>query len=211
MRRAERVARRGARARCRCAARSRAMVSIERPRRPAAARARRRRGARARPPHAAWLDTPHVPHGWECGFLIETTTGRSSAATCSRSPAPATRRSPSRHPRAERGDPPRDGLLLARAAHAGDLERLAADEAATLACMHGARGGRRRRSFLALADALGAWPRRLDVQRARPHASVAARAAITSASPNPPMMCHIAIMPMSSCSRMWQWHIVIPS
>jgi flavorubredoxin len=21
-----------------------------------------------------WLDTPHVPHGWECGFLMETTT-----------------------------------------------------------------------------------------------------------------------------------------
>ena len=22
-----------------------------------------------------WFDTPHVPHGWECGFLMETTTG----------------------------------------------------------------------------------------------------------------------------------------
>lgn len=22
-----------------------------------------------------WLDTPHVPHGWDCGVLMETTTG----------------------------------------------------------------------------------------------------------------------------------------
>ena len=29
----------------------------------------------ARPPHAcSWLDTPHVPHGWDCGLLMETST-----------------------------------------------------------------------------------------------------------------------------------------
>jgi flavorubredoxin len=24
--------------------------------------------------HVRWIDTPHLPHGWDCGFLFETTT-----------------------------------------------------------------------------------------------------------------------------------------
>ena len=40
-----------------------------------------------------WLDTPHLPHGWDCGYLMETTTrtllaaklcrvGRGGASAC---------------------------------------------------------------------------------------------------------------------------------
>jgi hypothetical protein len=31
-----------------------------------------------------WLDAPHVPHGWECGFLAEQQRRPCSAETCSR-------------------------------------------------------------------------------------------------------------------------------
>jgi flavorubredoxin len=37
-----------------------------------------------------WLDAPHVPHGWECGFLFGRRRERCSAATCSRREAPST-------------------------------------------------------------------------------------------------------------------------
>jgi flavorubredoxin len=30
-----------------------------------------------------WMDTPHLPHGWECGYLFDKRTGTSSAVTCS--------------------------------------------------------------------------------------------------------------------------------
>ena len=52
-----------------------AMVSVNDFADRAAAGARRRRDARARAStRVRWLDTPHVPHGWECGFLFETET-----------------------------------------------------------------------------------------------------------------------------------------
>ena len=37
-----------------------------------------------------WFDAPHLPHGWECGYLMEEhTVARCSAAICSPNPAPA--------------------------------------------------------------------------------------------------------------------------
>ena len=39
-----------------------------------AARAGGRRGARPRPPRLRWFDTPHVPHAWECGLMMDMTT-----------------------------------------------------------------------------------------------------------------------------------------
>ncbi len=61
-----------------------------------------------------WFDAPHVPHGWETGFLFEETTrtllcgdlftqGGTGEAAADRV----------RHPRTERGLPGSDGLLLA--------------------------------------------------------------------------------------------------
>ena len=41
-----------------------------------------------------YLDTPHVPHGWEAGLLYEETTGRCSAAISSHMSARACRSPP---------------------------------------------------------------------------------------------------------------------
>ena len=62
-----------------------------------------------------WIDAPHLPHGWECGFMMEERTGtmlsrRSVHATGPR----AARAHRHRHPRAERSLPRRDGLFLAQ-------------------------------------------------------------------------------------------------
>jgi len=105
-----------------------------------------------RPPHALadgalltlgrhtlqWFDTPHVPHGWECGLLTDTTTrtffcgdlftqpghgGQALTETDILGPSEAFRK-------------PMD--YYAHAPHtAATLERLAATEPTTLACMHG--------------------------------------------------------------------------
>ncbi len=32
---------------------------------------------------AGWFDTPHLPHAWECGYLMEEQTAHFCAATCS--------------------------------------------------------------------------------------------------------------------------------
>ena len=91
-------------------------------------------GARA----VRWFDTPHLPHAWECGYLLETHTrtllcgdlftqpGRGEAALT-------------------QGDilEPSEALrgALDYYAHARNtgamLERLAAEQPGTLACMHG--------------------------------------------------------------------------
>lgn len=41
-----------------------------------------------------WFDTPHMPHGWECGLMMDVSTSTFSAAICSRSLAVATWRCP---------------------------------------------------------------------------------------------------------------------
>ena len=65
-----------------------------------------------------WFDAPHVPHGWECGFMMETR----DAHAALRRPLHAGRQRRHadhrvRHPRAERSVPRPDGLLRARPAH----------------------------------------------------------------------------------------------
>ena len=68
-----------------------------------------------------WFDTPHVPHGWDCGLLMDALTGTFFCGDLFTQPGRGeqalTRR---RHPRSERSLPPTDGLLRPRAAHRGD-------------------------------------------------------------------------------------------
>lgn len=85
-----------------------------------------------------WFDTPHVPHGWECGFLMERTTGTLLCGDL--------------FTQGGRGDTPlTTGDILGPSeamrsqmdyyAHApttrASLERLAAERPKVLACMHG--------------------------------------------------------------------------
>src|SRR5690606_28998709 len=85
-----------------------------------------------------WFDTPHVPHGWECGLMLDTTTrtffcgdlftqGGSGEVALTENdilePSEAFRK-------------PMD--YFAHAPHTGAvLERLASEAPTTLACMHG--------------------------------------------------------------------------
>ena len=65
-----------------------------------------------------WQSAPHLPHGWECGFLFDKTTRLLFSGDLFTQPghrrAPDRRR---RHPRAERSVPAADGLLRACAGH----------------------------------------------------------------------------------------------
>jgi flavorubredoxin len=85
-----------------------------------------------------WLDAPHVPHGWECGLLMERTTHTFFCGDLFTQPG--------------HGDAPltRDDILgpseafrqpmdyFAHAPHTGELlRRFAAEQPRTLACMHG--------------------------------------------------------------------------
>jgi flavorubredoxin len=103
-----------------------------------------------------WLDTPHLPHGWECGYLFEQTTRTLLCGDLFTQPG------------AER-PPVVDGDILGPSEafrknvdyysytkHArGHLDKLAATAPRTLACMHGsAWSGDGARLLHALADAL---------------------------------------------------------
>lgn len=85
-----------------------------------------------------WHDTPHVPHGWECGFLMETTTSTLLCGDLFTQP------SHGKEP-VTSGDilgpseQMRKGLdYFAHAPHTRTaIERLALDKPALLACMHG--------------------------------------------------------------------------
>ncbi len=105
-----------------------------------------------------WFDTPHLPHGWECGYLFEETTQTllcGDLFTQSGSDLPAVTEGDILGPSEE------FRKQMDYYAHAPDtramLERLAAAEPKTLACMHGSAwrgdGGKLLR---ALADELGA-------------------------------------------------------
>jgi flavorubredoxin len=103
-----------------------------------------------------WFDTPHLPHAWECGYLLETHTGTLLCGDLFTQPGP--------------GDVPlTDGDILGPSeamrtaldyyAHARNtgamLERLAAEKPRTLACMHGSAWSGDAASLLgALADRL---------------------------------------------------------
>jgi len=108
-----------------------------------------------------WFDTPHVPHGWDCGLLMETTTRTFFCGDLFTQPGAGTQAlteadilGPSETFRA-----PMD--YFAHAPQTGAvLHRLAAERPQTLACMHGSAwrgdGGALLRH---LAEALGAAPR----------------------------------------------------
>ena len=103
-----------------------------------------------------WFDTPHLPHAWECGFLLETRTrtllcgdlftqGGAEHAAVTESDILG----PSEAFRA-----PMDYFSHTKNARSM-LERLAAEKPTTLACMHGsAWRGNGAQLLRALADAL---------------------------------------------------------
>ena len=104
-----------------------------------------------------WLDAPHVPHNWECGYLYETTTrtllcgdlfthGGADVSPLTESdvlgPAEAMQRA--------------IGGVAVEAGTRAILEKLARTEPGTLALMHGSSyRGDGRALLLGLADALG--------------------------------------------------------
>ncbi len=103
-----------------------------------------------------WLDTPHVPHAWECGFLWESHTRTllcGDLFTQGGSGLPALTEADILEP-SEAFRRPMDYYSHARDGRR-HLERLAGLEPATLACMHGSAwrgdGGNLLR---ALADAI---------------------------------------------------------
>jgi len=85
-----------------------------------------------------WFDAPHLPHGWECGFLMEQRTRTllcGDLFTQGGSDHPAITESDILGP----SEAMRRGLdYFAHAKNTGEMiERLAAAEPTTLACMHG--------------------------------------------------------------------------
>ena len=105
----------------------------------------------------AWLDTPHLPHAWECGFMMESTTGTLLCGDL------FTQGGANNPPLTEAdilGPSEAFRQHLDYYAHAADtrakLERLAALQPTTLACMHGsAWKGDGAALLRALADSLG--------------------------------------------------------
>ena len=103
-----------------------------------------------------WFDTPHLPHAWECGFLLEASTRTLLCGDLftqgGADHQPLTESDILGPSEAFRG--PMDYFSHTKNAR-GMLERLAAEKPTTLACMHGSAwrgdGGRLLR---ALADAL---------------------------------------------------------
>jgi flavorubredoxin len=108
-----------------------------------------------------WLDAPHVPHGWECGFLFEERTRTLLCGDLFTQPgaehAPLTRDDILEPSEAMRGE-------LDYWAHStgtrATLERLADLDPRTLACMHGSAWEGDGASLIrALADRLEGPPR----------------------------------------------------
>jgi len=105
-----------------------------------------------------WIDAPHVPHGWENGFLHESSTGTLFSGDLFTQPG-------ADHPPVTEGDilGPSEAFRAAMdyysysARAAAPLEKLAGLGATTLACMHGAAWrGDSGKLLRALASALGA-------------------------------------------------------
>lgn len=85
-----------------------------------------------------WFDAPHVPHGWECGFLMETTTKTllcGDLFTQSGDQTPALTTSDILEP-SEAFRAPMDYFAHAPQTRA-TIHRLADEKPTTLACMHG--------------------------------------------------------------------------
>lgn len=85
-----------------------------------------------------WLDTPHLPHGWECGYLFEEAT---ATLLCGDLFTQGGARTPALTEADILGPSEAFRGPLDYYAHARDsrrlFERLAATNPATLACMHG--------------------------------------------------------------------------
>jgi flavorubredoxin len=105
-----------------------------------------------------WFDAPHVPHGWDCGYLGESTTHTLLCGDLFTQPG-------AENVALTEGDliGPSEAMRkhMDYFAHGPDtrshLERLAAFEPRVLACMHGSSfAGDGRAALLGLADALGA-------------------------------------------------------
>lgn len=103
-----------------------------------------------------WFDTPHVPHGWDCGYLAETTSRTLLCGDLFTQPG-------ADNPPLTSGDilGPSEGMrsMLDYFAHGPNtrqqLERLAAFEPSLLACMHGSSfSGDGRKALLDLAGVL---------------------------------------------------------
>jgi flavorubredoxin len=103
-----------------------------------------------------WLDAPHLPHGWECGYLFEETTATLFSGDLFTQPG-------AEHAPLTTGDilGPSEAMRLAMDYYAhtkdtrGLLEKLAATQPKTLACMHGsAWSGDGGRLLLDLANVL---------------------------------------------------------
>jgi len=103
-----------------------------------------------------WFDTPHLPHAWECGFLMEE---RTKTLLC----GDLFTQGGADHPPITESDilGPSEAFrqTMDYYSHTKNgremLERLATTEPATLACMHGsAWRGNGARLLRALADAL---------------------------------------------------------
>jgi flavorubredoxin len=103
-----------------------------------------------------WLDAPHLPHGWECGYLFEETGGTLFCGDLFTQPG-------AEHAPVTTGDilGPSEAMRAAMDyyAHAKDsrglFDKLAATKPKTLACMHGsAWSGDGGRLIRELADAV---------------------------------------------------------
>jgi flavorubredoxin len=109
-----------------------------------------------------WLDTPHLPHAWECGVLLET---RTRTLLCSDLFTQGGAEHPPLTERDILGPSEAFRAPMDYFAHTKDtrrlLERLAAEKPTTLACMHGSAWHGDGASLLrALADTLDAGERR---------------------------------------------------
>jgi flavorubredoxin len=103
-----------------------------------------------------WIDTPHLPHGWDCGYLFEETTGTLLCGDLFTQPG-------ADNPPVTEGDilgpseAMRDGMdyFAHSEGSRGLFEKLADTRPRTLACMHGsAWSGDGRRLILELSNAV---------------------------------------------------------
>lgn len=103
-----------------------------------------------------WIDTPHLPHGWDCGYLFDQTTSTLLCGDLFTQPG-ADHQPLTQDDILEPSEAMRGAMdYYAHATNTGALlAKLGAHEPTTLACMHGASWhGDGRELLAALADAL---------------------------------------------------------
>jgi len=106
-----------------------------------------------------WLDAPHLPHNWECGYLFEATTRTLLCGDILTQPGhegPALTESDIVGPSIAMEKAVPSGSIAREASSRRLLEKLARTEPATLATMHGSSfRGNGAAQLRAFADALG--------------------------------------------------------